>query len=70
MMKRWMAVLIVLVMLITMLPVQLVAAETKTHTDGHICSAQCAGGAVTWTAWTSSNSLPADSGHYYLTGDV
>lgn len=70
MMKRLMALLMVLAMLSAVLPVQMATAETKTHTDGHTCSAQCAGGAVTWTAWRSTTSLPADSGHYYLTGDV
>jgi len=37
--------------------------NAKGMTD-HSCST------VTWTAWTSTTSLPTASGYYYLTGDV
>jgi len=32
--------------------------------------ADCAHSDITWTAWTSDNSLPSASGNYYLTKDV
>lgn len=38
------------------------------HKDDHVCE-EC-GEAVTWTAWTSTTSLPTTSGHYYLTANV
>jgi len=71
--KRLLAFMLVMAMLVSVLPIQMVGAETATaamtHTDAHKCSEQCSGSAV-WTAWTSTTSLPTDSGHYYLTGDV
>ncbi|MBR0467012.1 MAG: hypothetical protein IJJ40_05950 [Clostridia bacterium] len=40
---------------------------TPAH-EAHTCK-EC-GESVTWTAWTSTETLPTDSGHYYLTDDV
>ena len=75
--KRILSVALVLAMLVSVLPVSGVSAEVSdvtltqhTHSDAHTCSAQCAGGTVTWTAWDKTDSLPAESGHYYLTADV
>ena len=74
--KRILAFVTVLAMLLSVLPVMAVSAEVSdetltrhTHSDAHSCSEQC-GGSVVWTAWEADNSLPADSGHYYLTKDV
>ncbi len=42
------------------------------HTHKVCNDADCADGHedITWTAWTSDNSLPTDAGNYYLTKDV
>ncbi|MBR3145262.1 MAG: hypothetical protein IKF53_05170 [Clostridia bacterium] len=44
-----------------------VTPPVTTHSS-HKCK-DC-GEDVTWTAWTSTETLPTDSGHYYLTDDV
>jgi len=74
--KRILSFLIVLGMLVSVLPALPVVAEVSdptltkhTHSDAHTCGTQCSG-SVTWTAWGNADSLPTDSGHYYLTGDV
>ena len=75
MMKRFLAALLALTMVLAMVPLAVQAepaAVTKspkagTHTgDGH--SDDC-GLTTGWTAWTSTTSLPT-SGQYYLTADV
>ena len=38
------------------------------HKTTHLCD-HC-GGEVTWTPWISTNSLPTESGHYYLCSNV
>ena len=74
--KRILAVVMVLAMLVSVLPINLVSAEVSdstltkhTHSDAHTCSEQCSG-TVVWTAWNNGASLPTESGHYYLTADV
>lgn len=46
--------------------------EYVQHTHKVCCGTECADGHtdITWTAWTSDNSLPTDAGNYYLTQDV
>lgn len=74
---RVLSFLMVLAMLVSLMPISAVTAEVSdpaatghTHSDAHACSEQCAGSTVTWTAWEKSDTLPTDSGHYYLTKDV
>ena len=76
--KRILAFALVLAMLVSVLPVQLVAAEpvvaTHGHSDAHQCSDHCPGGTVTWKPWGITNgsktTFPTQSGHYYLECDV
>ena len=74
--KRILAGFLALVMLVSLLPLSAVSAEVSdpalirhTHTDAHACSDQC-GGNVTWIPWDKADTLPAESGHYYLTKNV
>jgi len=71
--RRLASFTVVLALLLSLLPmIPAVGAESvpvHTHSDSHRCSEQCSG-SVTWKAWESTTSLPADSGHYYLTGNV
>lgn len=74
--KRILAGLLALVMLVAVLPLPAVSAEASdpaltrhTHSDAHTCGDQC-GGNVTWLPWEKSDTLPAESGHYYLTKNV
>ena len=48
------------------------AAYTGPHSHCVCGKDNCAdhGGVQTWTAWTSTNSLPTTAGYYYLTNDV
>lgn len=76
--KRILSVVLVLAMLTSILPVPGVSAESAeakhTHSDAHVCGAQCAGGTVEWKQWgvpdAPKTSLPTESGHYYLGADV
>ena len=72
--KRILSLVLVLAMLVSVLPVSGVYAEgaqtAHNHSDAHACSAQCTAGTITWIAWNKADSLPADSGHYYLMTDV
>ncbi len=46
--------------------------EYVQHTHKVCCGTECADGHtdITWTAWTSDNSLPTEAGNYYLTKNV
>ena len=76
--KRILSFVIVLAMLVSVLPVQMVGAEqtvaTHGHSDAHKCSEQCTGGTITWTPWGvtngSADTFPTTSGHYYLECDL
>lgn len=76
--KRILSVIIVLAMLVSVLPVQMVGAEqtvaTHGHSDAHKCSEHCPGGTITWTPWGVTNgtadTIPVASGHYYLECDL
>lgn len=76
--KRILSLIIVLAMLVSVLPVQMVGAEqtvaTHGHSDAHKCSEHCPGGTITWTPWGvtngSASTLPTASGHYYLECDL
>ena len=76
--KRILAFVIVLAMVLSVLPVQMVAAEqtvpTHGHSDAHQCSSHCPGGTITWKPWGITNgsktTFPTESGHYYLECDV
>ena len=74
-MKRLIAWALALAMILAVMPVSVLAegemAIPATHSHSaaqHKCE-HC-GEAVTWTAWTSTTSLPTTAGHYYLTADV
>ena len=70
--KRILSCLLVLAMLVSVLPASIVSAQAPTdhdHSNTHACGPKC-GGNVVWEAWTSTDTLPTASGHYYLTGDV
>lgn len=72
--KRLISFVVVLALLAACLPMTPVVGAEQTapvhsHDANHKCSEQCSG-SVTWTAWESITSLPAESGHYYLTGSV
>ena len=76
-MKKILSLVLVLTMILSVVPVVPVAAEVSdpgltahTHSDAHTCGEKCPGGAITWTAWNNTSSLPTDDGHYYLTADV
>ena len=72
MIKRLVSFLVALTLVLSVLPADLVVSAElveHSHNGSHKCSEQCPGN-VTWTAWESKTSLPANSGHYYLTGDV
>lgn len=72
MMKRTMALLLVLVMVLSLLPVGVIAeageyAPLEAHTDeGHVCE-QCETTAA-WTVWDGTEAM-TDGGHYVL-GDA
>lgn len=69
--KRILALAMVLVMVLSLLPLGVVAEEQtvpEAHTDAHDCTA--CDGAVTWTAWDKKNEFPTTPGHYYLTVNV
>ena len=76
--KRILSLIIVLAMLVSVLPVQMVGAEqtvaTHGHSDAHKCSEHCPGGTITWTPWGVTNgtadTIPVASGHYYLECDL
>ncbi len=55
-------------------PGSIVAEAEETHTNHKVCGdLNCSDSNhenITWTAWTSDNSLPSSSGNYYLTKDV
>ena len=64
-MKRVLSVALVLAMLLSVLPVSMVSADVAdpgltvhTHSDAHTCGEKCPGGAITWTAWNNTSSLP------------
>ena len=73
MMKRTLALLLVLVMVLSLLPVGVIAeageyAPLAEHTDeGHICE-QCETTA-TWTVWDGTQAM-TDGGHYVLADSV
>lgn len=76
-MKKILSLVLVLTMILSVVPVVPVAAEVSdpgltahTHSDAHTCGEKCPGGAITWTAWNNTSSLPTADGHYYLTADV
>ena len=60
--KKGISLLLALIMVVSLLPMQTHAATN------HSCSV--GGETVTWTAWTSANSLPTSAGNYYLTKNV
>ncbi len=69
--KRILAFVMVLAMVLSLLPLGVVAEEQtvpEAHTDAHDCTA--CDGAVTWTAWDKKNEFPTTPGHYYLTVNV
>lgn len=83
--KRFMAIVLVVAMLTTCLPMGIFAEGSEgevrhPHNEagyaGHRCNAnQCTKTDVTWVAWESTNTIPtgADGNgntHYYLTSDV
>ena len=74
--KRILSFVVVLAMLLSVLPVQMVGAEVAAHghSDAHTCSEQCPGGTVTWKPWGKTNgnstTIPTTSGHYYLECDL
>ena len=69
--KRILALLLCIVLVVSMLPVGVVAEAT--HTEHCLCgngqSARCDHAAVTWQAWEETGSLP-DTGNWYLTQSV
>jgi len=83
--KRLTAIILVVAMVASCLPVGVFAESSESevrhpHTEagytGHVChAAHCTQTNVTWVAWESTNTIPtgADAGgntHYYLTGNV
>lgn len=73
--KRWMAIILVIAMVASYLPVGVSAEEAQVrhpHNEagytGHVCQADLCHAA--WTAWSSTTTLPTANGHYYLTGNV
>ncbi len=69
--KRILAFAMVLVMVLSLLPLGVVAEEQTvpaTHTNAHDCT-NCEG-SITWTEWNQKNAFPTTPGHYYLTVDV
>ena len=76
--KRILAFVIVLAMVLSVLPVQMVVAEqtvpTHGHSDAHQCSDHCPGGTIVWKPWGITNgsktTFPMESGHYYLECNV
>jgi len=71
--KRLLSMLLVLTLVLSMVPVAVLAEEVQvtatpkagTHTDAHKCE-ECG---AAFEEWTGTDSLPG-TGHYYLTGDV
>lgn len=62
---RLLALLLAFSMVLSVIPMPVLAEGTETHVHND------SGTAVTFTtAWTSNNSLPASAGSYYLTEDV
>ena len=77
--KRILSFVIVLAMVLSVLPVHMVASAEPAvavhgHSDAHKCSEQCAGGTIVWTPWGVTNgtadTFPTTSGHYYLECDL
>lgn len=74
-MKKLIAWALVLAMILSVMPVSVLAEGEKAIPVAHSHSAsqhKCehCGESVTWTAWSRADSLPTDAGHYYLTTDV
>jgi len=77
--KRILSFVVVLALVLSVLPVHMVASAEQAvaahgHSDAHQCSEQCSGGTDTWTPWGVTNgtadTLPTASGHYYLEGNI
>ena len=64
-MKRLLAMLLVLAMVLSVAPASVLAEAV--HENGHVCRDEsCKDAAITWQPWTGTEK----NGHYYLTGDV
>lgn len=74
MLKRSIAWVLVLALVLSVMPLGVLAEGEKAIPEAHSHSAaqhdcEHCDGAVTWTAWEKTDSLPT-AGHYYLTADV
>ena len=75
MLKRSIAWVLALALVLSVLPLGVLAEGEKAIPDAHSHSAaqhdcEHCDGTITWTAWTKTTSLPTTTGHYYLTADV
>ena len=60
--QKKLALLLTFCMVLGMVPIPVLAEEAHTHSDS--------GTAITFEAWTATDSLPTTAGNYYLTADV
>jgi len=75
MVKRMIAWVLSLALVLSVLPIGILAEDEIVVPDPHSHSAaqhncEHCEDSITWTAWDKTDSLPSTTGHYYLTADV